>query len=198
MNDAKRFLIVGLGNPGAQYQNTRHNIGFMVIEQLLDTWNIQVKTERSMKAVVGTGWIETHKVVIAQPTTYMNLSGEAVYQLSQYYKIPMEQLLVVCDDVAIPYGSIRLRPSGSDGGQKGIRSIIQSFGHSKDFTRLRVGVGSAPPKMDLADYVLSRFSPDERVCLPDILKTSAQAIISWMAEGSEKTMTAFNGLRLLP
>ena len=155
------FVIVGLGNPTLQYEGTRHNVGFDVIDRLADKYNITVETRKS-RALIGKGIIEGKKVILAKPQTYMNLSGESVRSLTDYYKIDEDQeLLVIYDDVSLGVGQLRIRKKGSAGGHNGIKNIISHL-DTDLFVRIKIGVGEKPKRMDLADYVLSRFSKDER------------------------------------
>ena len=155
------FVIVGLGNPTLQYEATRHNVGFDVIDRLADKYNITVETRKS-RALIGKGIIEGKKVILAKPQTYMNLSGESVRSLTDYYKIDEDQeLLVIYDDVSLGVGQLRIRKKGSAGGHNGIKNIISHL-DTDVFVRIKIGVGEKPKRMDLADYVLSRFSKDER------------------------------------
>ncbi|MCI9167902.1 MAG: aminoacyl-tRNA hydrolase [Dorea sp.] len=155
------FVIVGLGNPTLQYEGTRHNVGFDVIDRLADKYNITVETRKS-RALIGKGIIEGKKVILAKPQTYMNLSGESVRSLTDYYKIDEDQeLLVIYDDVSLGVGQLRIRKKGSAGGHNGIKNIISHL-DTDVFVRIKIGVGEKPKRMDLADYVLSRFSKDER------------------------------------
>lgn len=193
-----KFLIVGLGNPGKQYESTRHNIGFMVLEAFSRRAGITGKQEARFKALVGIGKHGGYSLILAQPLTFMNLSGEAVIKLMQYYDVPPERLLVIYDEAALPFGKIRIRPSGSDAGQKGIRSIIQQLGGNQGFPRLRVGIGSPPAKMAMPDFVLSKFSANEQKHLPELIDTALNAVECWMSQGVEETMTRYNGLNLLP
>ena len=155
------FVIVGLGNPTLQYEGTRHNVGFDVIDRLADKYNITVETRKS-RALIGKGIIEGKKVILAKPQTYMNLSGESVRSLTDYYKIDEgQELLVIYDDVSLGVGQLRIRKKGSAGGHNGIKNIISHL-DTDVFVRIKIGVGEKPKRMDLADYVLSRFSKDER------------------------------------
>jgi len=191
---ADQFLIVGLGNPGKQYESTRHNIGFMVLEAFARKAGITGKNESRFNAMVGTGRYRQRKLILAQPLTFMNLSGEAVSKLMRYYDVEPEQLLVVYDDVALPFGKIRVRPGGSDAGQRGMKSIIASLGGNNKFPRLRVGVGAPPAKMAMPDYVLGKFGEAERQDLPKIIDLSIEAIEFWLEQGIEPAMTRFNGI----
>lgn len=193
---AERWLIVGLGNPGPQYEGTRHNVGFLVLHALARKTGIPGKQEARFQALVGTGRWGAHAVVLAQPLTYMNLSGEAVRKLMQYYDIPPERLVVVYDEAALPFGRLRVRPGGSDAGQKGMRSIIQQLGTDR-FPRVRVGIGAPPvPQMRMPDYVLSRFTSQEQALLPDIAEAAMGAIETVLDAGVEAAMARYNGLDL--
>lgn len=194
---ADKFLIVGLGNPGKQYESTRHNIGFAVLEAFARRTGISGKTESKFNAIVGTGKHGGHGLILAQPLTFMNLSGEAVSKLMKYYDLEPEQLLVVYDEAALPFGRIRIRPSGSDAGQKGMKSIIACLGGNQNFPRLRVGIGSPPARMAMPDYVLGKFLEAEREGLPQIIDAAMDAIELWMAEGVESAMTRYNGLAII-
>jgi PTH1 family peptidyl-tRNA hydrolase len=194
---ADQFLIVGLGNPGKQYESTRHNIGFTVLEAFARHTGISAKNESRFSALVGMGRHGGHKLILAQPLTFMNLSGESVSKLLRYYDLSPEQLLVVYDDVALPFGKIRIRPNGSDAGQKGMKSIITCLGGDKNFPRLRVGVGAPPAKMAMPDYVLGKFVDAERQDLPKIIYVAIEAIECWLNHGVEPTMTRYNGLSIL-
>jgi len=186
-------LIVGLGNPGTQYEGTRHNIGFTAIEALSRQFNIAGKADKKFQAIVGIGKVGENRVILAQPTTYMNLSGQAVQKLLAYYDIPLLDLLVIYDEAALPFGRLRFRPSGSDAGQKGMRSIQQSLGGCQDIPRLRVGIGSPTPPMAMADYVLARFLPSERENLDDLLSMMQKAVETWLTDGMQIAMERFNG-----
>jgi PTH1 family peptidyl-tRNA hydrolase len=193
---ADKFLMVGLGNPGKQYESTRHNIGFTALEALGRRAGIAGKQDSKFKAMVGTGRFAGKQLILAQPLTYMNLSGEAVIKLLNYYDLEPDQLLVIYDEAALPFGRIRVRPSGSDAGQKGVRSIIQQLGGNQNFARLRIGIGSPPASMAMPDFVLSRFAPDEQKVLPKIIDTALDAVECWMTYGVEEAMTRYNGWQL--
>ena len=168
------FLIVGLGNPDKKYEGTRHNAGFMVVEALAEEYGVRVNRVK-YKSLVGEAVIGGKKVLLMQPQTYMNLSGEAVREAMSFYKLPPENCLVICDDITLPVGTIRLRRKGSDGGQRGVRSIITLCG-SEQFPRIKVGVGQKPhPDYDLAAWVLSRFTESEKAPLRDAVKHAAEA-----------------------
>ncbi len=186
------YLIVGLGNPGREYQNTRHNIGFEVIETLAEEEKI-VMLEHKHKAVIGKGYIGGEKVILAKPQTYMNLSGESVRQILDYYKIDeKENLIVVSDDISLPPGKLRIRKKGSAGGHNGLKNIIAHLGHD-EFMRVKMGVGEKPAGFDLADYVLGHYSTEERKLMDRARKDGAEAVRSIMADGVEAAMNKFNG-----
>ena len=160
------FIIAGLGNPTLQYEGTRHNAGFEVIDRIADKYNISVETRKN-RAYIGKGIIEGQKVILAKPQTYMNLSGESIRGLIDYYKCdPEEEFLVVYDDISLSPGQIRVRAKGSAGGHNGIKNIIANL-NTDVFARIKVGIGEKPKKYDLADYVLSRFSKGERELMED-------------------------------
>ena len=181
------YIIVGLGNPGNEYKWTRHNVGFEVISKLAFDYNIDMNKSK-YKAILGDGRIDGKKVLLVKPLTYMNLSGESVSQIMSFYKEPVDNLIVVCDDINLPVGSIRIRKKGSDGGQKGLRSIISLLG-SEDFTRIRVGVGNKPDGWDLKNFVLSRFTDYEN---DDIIKGITDAGDSVVAVINGKILDAMN------
>lgn len=185
------FLVVGLGNPGREYRETRHNIGFMVIDRLCIAMRTSLSRMQS-KALVGVGSLEDRKVVVAKPQTFMNLSGQSVGGLVRFYKIPLGHLLVVHDDIDLPLGTLRLRPGGGSAGQKGMESIIQQLG-TQDFPRLRMGVGRPPGQKNAADYVLQRFSKDELEILSLVLQRSEAAVRTFLGEGLTAAMNKYNG-----
>lgn len=169
------FLIVGLGNPDKKYEGTRHNAGFMVVEALAEDLGVRVNRAK-YKSLVGEAVIGGKKVLLMKPQTYMNNSGEAVREALAFYKLPPEQCLIVCDDITLPVGTVRLRRKGSDGGQRGVRSIITLCG-SEQFPRVKVGVGQKPhPDYDLAAWVLSRFAENEKAPLRDAVANAAEAV----------------------
>ena len=187
-------LIVGLGNPGPKYTGTRHNAGFMVISRLAKEWNVTAKLETKLQAMVGEGRLDGEKVILAEPVTYMNLSGESVAKLLNWYKLTPADLIVVYDEIAIPLGTIRVRPDGSAAGHNGIKSIIQHTG-TQAWDRVRVGVGPLPPNWKMADFVLSKFAPGERDALEQALVVAAEATVCVARHGAEKAMAAYNGLK---
>ncbi len=184
------FLLIGLGNPGREYRENRHNVGFMVIDRLSVRLNASL-TRLQSKALVGTARYEGHSLLLAKPQTFMNLSGQAVRGLVRFYKVPPERLLVIHDDLDLPFGILRLRPDGGSGGHKGVASIIESLGET-NFPRLRVGIGRPPGRMDPADYVLQDFPEEDFFTLSTILDQAADAVLTFVTEGLDAAMTRFN------
>ncbi len=184
-------IIVGLGNPTMQYNGTRHNIGFSVIDELAERHNIKL-SEGKHKAIFGKGMIEGEKVILAMPQTYMNLSGEAVRALSDYYKTEPSDIIVVYDDINLDVGRLRIRKKGSAGGHNGMKNIIKHLG-TEDFCRVRVGVGEKPKQMDLADYVLSRFKEEELPLIREGATLACKAIEMILKEDVDAAMNTFNG-----
>jgi PTH1 family peptidyl-tRNA hydrolase len=185
------YLIVGLGNPGREYKDNRHNAGFMVVDRLmvrLDPRGMRVQS----RALVTTATFEGRKFILAKPQTYMNLSGQAVQGLMHFYKLPLENLLVVHDDLDLPFGTLRMRPGGGPGGQKGVASIIQQLG-TEEFARLRLGIDRPPGVMDPADYVLQDFSAGDLISLSNLLDRAADAATTWVLDGLDLAMNKFNG-----
>lgn len=185
------YIIAGLGNPGEKYDNTRHNAGFLTIDALADRYGIDVR-EKAHKALIGKGVIEGQKVILAKPQTYMNLSGESIRALVDYYKVTQEELVIIFDDISLEPGQLRIRKKGSAGGHNGIKSIIAHLG-TQEFTRIKVGVGEKPPRMDLADYVLGRFAKEEQDTMKEAFETAAKAAVAIMTEGEDAAMNQYNG-----
>jgi PTH1 family peptidyl-tRNA hydrolase len=185
------FLVVGLGNPGREYRENRHNIGFMLIDRLCVRLNASLNRLQS-HALVGSALHEDRKIILAKPQTYMNLSGQAVQGLVRFYKLPLSQVLVAHDDLDLSLGVIRMRPGGGSGGQKGVASIIERLG-TQDFPRLRLGIGRPPGRMDPADYVLQDFPPADLPLLSETLERAANAALTWVLQGLEAAMNQFNG-----
>ena len=188
------FLIVGLGNPGVEYAATRHNIGFDMITYLSDKYNIPVNS-REGKALVGKGILAGEKVMLAQPQTYMNLSGESVRALMDYYKIDIEDLLVIYDDISLDVGQIRMRGKGSAGGHNGIKSIIQHTG-TQEFARIKIGVGQRPEGGDLVKHVLGRFSREEDGMFRDVFALAEEGLLAWLQEDMKSAINKVNGRRI--
>ena len=186
------FLIAGLGNPGREYVDTRHNVGFEAVSVLSSYYDIPLKKIKH-KALIGEGKIGGERVILAQPQTFMNNSGEAVRQAASFYKIPPERILVVFDDISLPCGRLRIRRKGSDGGHNGIKSIIYHL-NSDAFPRVKLGVGEKPhPDYDLADWVLSQFKKDELALLHEAAEKACSAAELIVAGDIDKAMSNFNG-----
>jgi peptidyl-tRNA hydrolase, PTH1 family len=191
MEQTETYLIVGLGNPGREYQNNRHNVGFKQIDKLAEKLGVRF-TRLESKALVTRAEYRGQRVILAKPQTYMNLSGQAVRALTRFYKLPLSNLIVAYDDVDLPFGSLRLRSKGGAGGQKGMASIIEQLG-TQEFSRLRIGIDRPPGRMDAAAYVLQNFSPSEQEILLATLERGVQALFVFMNEGIEAAMNQFNG-----
>lgn len=183
-------VIVGLGNPGTKYAGTRHNVGFSVIVELAERYNIAVNTKKH-KALIGKGVYEGEKIILAMPQTYMNLSGESVREIMDFYKCSPEDLIVVYDDIDLAVGKLRIREKGSAGGHNGMKNIIQQIG-SQEFVRVRVGIGSKPDKMDLADYVLSRFGGNELEAMRQSCSMACDAVSTVITDGAVTAMNKYN------
>lgn len=184
------YLIVGLGNPTKEYERTRHNAGFGAVDMLADKLNVTV-AERKHKGLCGKGMIGGEKVILLKPQTYMNLSGESVRSAADFYKIDPEHIIVMYDDIDLDVGKLRVRARGSAGGHNGIKNIIAHLG-TQEFPRVRIGVGAKPDRMDLADYVLGRFSQVERQVMEDAFKEAAEAAIAIVEDGIDAAMNRFN------
>lgn len=185
------YIIVGLGNPGKQYEHTRHNVGFDTIDVLAERYHISVDAKKH-KALYGKGLIEGNKVILAKPQTYMNLSGESVRELIDFYKIDeTEELIVIYDDISLDPGQLRLRAKGSAGGHNGIKNIIAHLG-GQEFKRVKVGVGEKPKGYDLADYVLSRFPKEERKKVDAALERAADAAVKIITDDMAAAMNEYN------
>ena len=185
------FLIVGLGNPGRDYQSNRHNVGFMFINKLAQRLGV-IFSRYERKALVTKVDYFGRRLLLAKPQTYMNLSGHSVKEIYRFYKIPLEQLLIAYDDVDLPLGVIRLRPGGGSAGQKGMISIIEQLG-SQEFPRMRLGIGRPPGRMEATDYVLQDFSAKEGEILSITLETAIEAALTFVTEGLVPAMNKYNG-----
>jgi PTH1 family peptidyl-tRNA hydrolase len=185
------FLVIGLGNPGREYKESRHNIGFLLADRLAARMGVAFGRLES-KALVAKGEQDGQRVILAKPQTYMNLSGQSASSLVRFYKIPLEHLLVAYDDVDLPFGFVRLRPGGGSAGQKGMASIIQSLG-SEEFPRLRLGIGRPPGRMGASDYVLQNFSKDQQEQLNVLLDRAADAAQVFVTQGLDTAMNLYNG-----
>lgn len=185
------YIIAGLGNPGKEYNNTRHNVGFDVIDELVDKYNISVLETRN-KALTGKGVIAGQKVILVKPLTYMNLSGESIRPLADYYKIdPETELIVISDDISLPPGALRIRKKGSAGGHNGLKNIIKQLGR-ENFMRIRMGVGEKPKQYDLADWVLGHFSKEDRKAVDEAAVKAVHAIEMILTEGVDAAMNEYN------
>lgn len=191
IGENKMYIIAGLGNPGSEYELTRHNIGFRVIDELAEEYNISI-SEKKHKGLIGKGVIEGQKVVLVKPQTFMNLSGECVREVMDYYKESVEHFIVVYDDISLDVGKLRVRPKGSAGGHNGIKNIIAQLGTEK-FARVKFGVGDKPKGGDLVNHVLGRFTKDDEELAKSHFKTAAAAIVTIMNEGCEAAMNKYNG-----
>ena len=186
------WLLVCLGNPGDKYENTRHNVGFMVADEVAQRQKKPIQRLK-FKALTNVLTISSQRVLVMKPVTYMNLSGEAVRQAADFYKIPPDHVLVVSDDTALALGRLRIRVKGSAGGHNGLKNIIQHLG-TDQFPRLRVGVGEKPhPDYDMADWVLGRFVGEDKKTIDEAVKRAADAIECILAEGIDRGMGKFNG-----
>ena len=185
------YIIAGLGNPDRQYQNTRHNVGFDVIDVIADKYDIAMG-ERKHKAIIGKGYIAGQKVVLVKPQTYMNLSGESIRDVIDFYKVDEKsELIVISDDVSLDVGRIRIRQKGSAGGHNGLKNIMKHLGHD-EFIRMRMGVGEKPSGYDLADYVLGHFTQKEREVMDAGIQNAAAAIEIMITQGPEAAMNLYN------
>jgi PTH1 family peptidyl-tRNA hydrolase len=185
------FLIVGLGNPGREYRENRHNIGFMLIDRLAVELNVRF-TRLQSKALVAAASYNECKVILAKPQTFMNLSGQSVQGLIRFYKLPLTNLLVAHDDLDLPPGTIRIRPDGGSAGQKGMESIIERLG-TGEFPRLRLGIGRPPGRMEAPDYVLQDFPAGEMTVISETLNLAVEAALTFITDGLEKAMNIYNG-----
>ena len=188
------WLIVGLGNPGEKYENTRHNVGFQVVDELAERQNAPVQ-KLKFKALTNLLTISGEKVLVMKPVTYMNLSGEAVRPAADFYKIPPERILVISDDTALDLGKLRIRTKGSAGGHNGLKNIIQHLG-TDQFPRVKIGVGEKPhPDYDMADWVLSKFTGEDLKTIQAAVKKAADAVACYLENGPDKAMNRFNAFK---
>lgn len=184
------YLIAGLGNPGLTYQNNRHNVGFMVVDEIARVLGESFTRVESRALITKTAY-QGRRIILSKPRTYMNLSGQAVQGLVRFYKIPVENVLIIYDEADLPFETIRIRPDGSAAGQKGMKSIIEHLGTDK-VPRMRIGIGRPPGKMSTPDYVLQDFSKDQLARLPLILEQASQAALHFVTNGIAATMNAYN------
>lgn len=189
---SERYLIAGLGNPGREYENTRHNVGFMCIDALIRAHHLTVDHHKQSKAKIAQGNMAGHPVLLAKPQTFMNLSGSSIQGLMAFYKIPPQHLLVIFDDMDLPTGTLRIRSKGGSGGHRGMTDIIQRLG-SQQFPRIRFGIGRPPDRMDPAAYVLRPFDSNEQAVIDTTMTHVIQAVDAWLTQGIETAMNHFNG-----
>ena len=185
-------LIVGLGNPGAEYAKTRHNAGFILVEKLAEQWKSSWASERKFASRIAKAERGSGKVILCEPQTFMNLSGEAVGVLVKYYQLPLEKILIVVDDADLPLGEIRLRPGGGSGGHHGLESVTQHLG-SREYARLRIGIGRKDEARQITGHVLGKFAAEENAVLEKVLERAAGQMECWLSAGLQKAMSQFNG-----
>lgn len=190
-NDQEPYLIVGLGNPGTEYRLTRHNFGFMVLDALAEHWNAKLKRIK-FRAIIAEDRFDGKKLVLAKPLTYMNESGRSVAPLLRYFKVPVENMLVIHDDLDLPLGTLRIRPTGSTAGQRGMESITKMIG-TQDFPRMRLGINRPPGQMDPKDYVLKNFLPNEEELKKIVIQQAIEAIECYLSDGLTAAMNRYNG-----
>jgi len=187
------YLIVGLGNPGAEYARTRHNVGFLVVESLAERWGADWAFQKKFKARLGRCRKSSHRVVLCEPQTFMNASGEAVGTVRAFYEVPLTHVLVVVDDADLPLGQLRLRPGGSSGGHHGLESIEQHLG-TREYARLRVGIGRKSGAREITGHVQGRFDSTETALADKVLRVASDQAEAWLEAGIQKAMTQFNGI----
>ena len=191
MTPETSYLLIGLGNPGREYRDSRHNVGFMLVDRIAVRLGARGMKVQS-KAITTTATYEDRKLILAKPQTYMNLSGQSVQGLIHFYKLPLTNVLIAHDDLDIPFATIRIRPGGGPGGQRGMASTIEQLG-TKDFPRLRIGIGRPPGRMDPSAYVLQDFTREEIKSLSEILDHAADAALEFVVNGLDKAMNKYNG-----
>ncbi|BAU09661.1 peptidyl-tRNA hydrolase [Leptolyngbya sp. NIES-3755] len=185
-------LIVGLGNPGSKYENTRHNVGFLAVDRLAKVWQISLSETKKFQGFFGEGTSPAGKIRLLKPTTYMNLSGQSIRSVIDWYKLPPESVMVIYDDMDLPVGRLRIRLSGSAGGQNGMKSAIAHLG-TQNFPRLRIGIGSAKAnEKDAVSHVLGTFAPDEKSAIDEVLDLTVNAVELSLKQGVEKSMSLYN------
>ena len=187
----ERYLVIGLGNPGRKYAGTRHNIGFHTVEELAESYRMSFDNKQA-KALTADGMIKGQRVLIAKPQTFMNASGEAVRSLVDFYKISVENILVIYDDLDIDLGVLRIRSQGGSGGHNGIKSMINHLG-SRDFSRIRFGIGRPPGRMAPSAYVLRPFLEEERPLVIETMNRAVRAVETWLTDGIDVAMNKYNG-----
>ncbi len=186
-------LVVGLGNPGAEYACTRHNAGFLLADKLAGRWRAKWRASRRLNAQIAKAFYNGRPVVVCKPQTFMNASGRAVKAAIEYFNLPLDRVVVVVDDADLPLGEIRLRPRGSSGGHHGLESVIAYLG-SRQFPRLRIGIGRQPGAREITDYVLGQFTPDETPLVEKVLSVACEQLECWLDSGIDKAMSKFNGV----
>ena len=186
-------LIIGLGNPGAKYARTRHNIGFLLVEKLAERWSASWREEARFQARLAIGTVAAHRVLLCEPLTFMNASGTAAKGVMDYYRVPVEQLVVVVDDADLPLGEVRLRPSGGTGGHHGLVSVEQYLGTS-GYARLRLGIGRGAGLREITGHVLGKFGREDEALLQAVLKRAADQVQCWLESGIQQSMNYFNGV----
>ncbi len=191
------FLVVGLGNPGGEYARTRHNAGFMLVDRLATRWRADWSVEKKFQARVARADQEGRRVLLCQPQTYMNASGESVGAMVSYYQLTVPRLLVAVDDADLPLGELRLRPGGSSGGHHGLESIEEHLG-TRDYARLRIGIGRQSPERRITGHVLGRFSQADEARLETVLVAASDQVQTWLESGIQKAMSQFNGVVVDP
>lgn len=191
-------LIVGLGNPGSKYENTRHNIGFLAVDRLSKLWQINLSEAKKFQGIFGEGMSPAGKIRLLKPTTYMNLSGQSIRAVVDWYKLPPESVMVIYDDMDLPVGRLRIRLSGSAGGQNGMKSAIAHLG-TQNFPRLRIGIGSAKAgEKDAVSHVLGSFAPSEKSAIDEVLNLTVSAVELSLKQGVEKAMSLYNNRNVEP
>jgi PTH1 family peptidyl-tRNA hydrolase len=195
MPNSNLKLVAGLGNPGKKYELTRHNAGFMAVEELARHYSVSMDKNK-FDAIFGKGKIEGRDVVLAEPRAYMNRSGPPVQKLANFFRISCEDILIVHDDIDLAFGRIKIKEKGGDGGHKGIRSIMDAFGGG-DFTRLRIGVGRSRTGTDVVDHVLGRFGPDETILMDKLIAAVREAVVTILCQGAKEGMNRFNRFKTI-
>ncbi|MDP4181012.1 MAG: aminoacyl-tRNA hydrolase [Bacillota bacterium] len=184
------YIIAGLGNPGNKYDNTRHNVGFDAVDMLANLYNISISKVK-YKALIGEGSIEGERVILVKPQTFMNLSGESIREIIEWYKIPISNIIILFDDIDLPLGKIRVRPKGSSGTHNGMRSILYQI-QSDEFPRVRIGIGRPPEGWELANFVLSKFTTEDRKIVNESIKNAAEAAVAIINSGADTAMNKYN------
>ncbi|MGI6777323.1 MAG: aminoacyl-tRNA hydrolase [Acetivibrionales bacterium] len=184
------FIVAGLGNPGSRFENTRHNVGFETVDVLAEKYGINIKKLKH-KALIGDGRIGADKVILVKPQTYMNLSGDSIREIIEWYKTPVENLIIIYDDIDLPLGKLRIRPKGSSGTHNGMKSVIYQL-QSDEFPRVRIGIGSPPENYDMVDYVIGRFTDEERNTIDKMVKLAAEAVEEIIKAGIDPAMNKYN------